>query len=499
MLRGVLNLNVEGHHFSMRLRLTLWITLIVTLVLWVKSGLFWLYLESATTRLELTTHKRMSIEVANKISPLLPEIMDQDLDEIEQQALRSIYFESIYLDVYTASGESLSTGRSDFFTADTRSFQKALESVDPVTILNQELIAQINDEIEDIDIRYAQFINTAGRDGVPYVILFASANKYASQQMALARGVLRAALLISPLVGLVSGWFVSGWFVSGIAVAPIHRAQELIQQMNPKNLRDQVEHEVKTVETDELAQEVEAARSRYREAFEAQERFLANVSHEIKTPIAVMLVESQTLETEGLPEDAAYFVESVQDEMKRLGSLVESFLTLSRLEDGHDRTKGKRVWVNELAMESVEHCYPMSRQQGVHLRLRILEDEDGVDTSVRGVEELLVTMLDNLVRNAIRFSKPGDDIDITVERHGKRVALVVRDYGPGIPEDRIDKIFDRFSQGGNERKGRGHGLGLTIAQGIAEMHRGSITVKNTKPGCEFRVDLPVMKPRNKST
>ena len=85
-----------------------------------------------------------------------------------------------------------------------------------------------------------------------------------------------------------------------------------------------------------------------------------------------------------------------------------------------------------------------------------------------------------------------------MELKGKEVLLVVRDFGPGIPEDRIDKIFDRFSQGGNERKGRGHGLGLTIAQGIAEMHRGAISVENTDPGCAFRVVLPVMKRKSDS-
>jgi two-component system OmpR family sensor kinase len=487
LLRGLLNLNTESQHFSMRFRLTLWITLIVTLVLWVKSAIFWLYLEQSTSELELKTHTQMSSELATQVSVLLPDITAEELDTFRDQALRTIYFDSVYLDIYRVNGDPMIVGSPGLQLKGAPAFQRALESAGPVTILDPIVIDRINEEVQEVDVHYAQVMQVVGSDGLPYVMLFASSNRHASNQMSLARGVLQAALMISPLVG-----FVSGWFISGIAVAPIHRAQELIQKMSPQNMREQMTHQVQSSENDELAQEVEAARSRYREAFEAQERFLANVSHEIKTPIAVMLVESQTLNTEELPEDAADFVESVQDEMKRLGNLVESFLTLSRLEDGHDRTKGKRVWVNELALESVEHCFPMARQQGVHLHLTLLDGEDDIDTSVRGVSELLVTMLDNLIRNAIRFSKTGDQIDVRVERVSDSVKLSVRDHGPGIPEDRIDKIFDRFSQGGNDRKGRGHGLGLTIAQGIAEMHGGSISVENVSPGCLFCVKLPIM-------
>jgi len=486
VFRGLLIQNPGNHHFSMRLRLTLWITLIVTIVLWVKSSIFWLYLERSTAQLELRTHTQMSKTLASQISLLLPDVSGQELDELKEQALRSIYFESVYLDVYRVNGESLIPGRRSLLSTDEEVFRESLETIEPVSIDNQEIISRINEELTDINIRYAQLEQVLGRDGVPYVMLFASANRYSSNQFAIARGVLRAALMISPLVG-----FVSGWFISGIAVAPITRAQELIQKMGPENLRGDVDYRANTSEVDELAHEVEAARARIRAAFESQERFLANVSHEIKTPIAVMLVESQTLNTDGLPEDVEYFVESVQDEMKRLGNLVESFLTLTRLEDGQDRSQGKQESVNELAMESVEHCTPMARQQGVRLKLTLLDDESTMDVSVLGVAELLVTMLDNLIRNAIRFSKTDDEIEISLACGESMVDLIVRDHGPGIPEDRIDKIFDRFSQGGNEREGRGHGLGLTIAQGIAELHRGTISVRNMNPGCEFRVSLPV--------
>lgn len=262
--------------------------------------------------------------------------------------------------------------------------------------------------------------------------------------------------------------------------------------MNPEMLQRPEAIETNTNEVDELSREVRAARDRIRKAFESQERFLANVSHEIKTPIAVMLVESQTINLEGMPEEVSDFVESVQDEMKRLGKLVESFLTLTRLKDGHDRSSGKLVSVNEIVMDSVEHCSPMARQHGVRLIPHLLDDEDQVELCLSGEPELLVTMVDNLVRNAIRFSKTSDKVQLDIEFLDMEVVLIVRDEGPGIPEDQIDHIFDRFSQAGNERRGRGHGLGLTIAQGIAELHGGSISARNTDPGCEFRIRLPVL-------
>jgi signal transduction histidine kinase len=119
-----------------------------------------------------------------------------------------------------------------------------------------------------------------------------------------------------------------------------------------------------------------------------------------------------------------------------------------------------------------------------------------MDTAVAGEPELLRTMLDNLVRNAIRFSPTDERVEVEASVVGDRVKIRVRDYGPGIPAAQLATIFDRFAQAPEEqRKGRGHGLGLAIALGIAELHGGSISAENCEDrGCTFVVELPQFRP-----
>jgi signal transduction histidine kinase len=172
---------------------------------------------------------------------------------------------------------------------------------------------------------------------------------------------------------------------------------------------------------------------------------------------------------------------------------VESFLMLTRITDGDGRIGLKRYAANDLVVDSVENCGLMAHQHGVRLAPELLEDDEFIDTVIAGDPELLRTMLDNLVCNAIRFSPRGGTIGIAARRSGSAVTVTVRDDGAGIPENRLSTIFDRMAPAsGDNQSGRGHGFGLAIAQGIAELHGGIIAVANRETGgCEFCVTLPV--------
>lgn len=472
--------------FSVRARLTLWIMVIVTLVLWATALVFWLYMRQSISDVYMRTQQQLSAQAASQLEPLLPGLTRDRLDEFVDIALSSVKFESVVLDVYAVNGTHAIGGSEPIIPSEMLPLEAAASSSEPTLVNDGEILDRLNEQDYLDDMRQVLLVPVYGRDGLPYLLLFASSNRFGESQVSLVSDLLRTVALLSPLIGLVSGWF-----ISGIAVAPIYRAQELIQQLGPEKFSGEHGLVAHASEVDELSREVDAARERIRVAFEAQERFLANVSHEIKTPIAVMMIEYETLDLGQMPEEAVRFAHSVRDEMERLGGLVESFLTLTRLQDGHDRTRGLVVRVNDFVMDSVKHCSTMSRQQGVRLRPRLLDTDDEIDASITGEPELLVTMLDNIIRNAIRFSGVGDVVDVDVGSSDTHVSVSVRDRGPGIPEDRLDNIFDRFAQtDAGRRRGRGHGLGLSIAQGIAELHRGSIRARNTHPGCEFVITLP---------
>lgn len=489
--------NSRSQRFSMRARLTLWMMLIVTIVLWATSLIFWLYMRESVNDVYVRTQQQLSAQIAAQLEEMLPGITRETLIEFEDIALSSVKFESVILDVYTIDGRHALENSEAVIPAEMLPLSTAAASSEPTVIADDEVLSRLN-EIEQLeDMHQVMLVPMLGQDGHTYFLLFASSNRFGNSQVQLVSDLLRTVALVSPLLGLISGWF-----ISGIAVAPIYRAQELIQQLNPVDFNTE-RGELETInesdgsEVDELSLEVDAARERIQAAFEAQERFLANVSHEIKTPIAVMMIESQTLDLEGMPEEVVRFTHSVTDEMKRLGGLVESFLTLTRLQDGHDRSRGLRVSVNEFIMDSIEHCSTMAGQQRVRLRPQLLAEEHEFDTAVQGEPELLVTMLNNLIRNAIRFSGEDGVVSVTARYDEGKVYISVQDEGPGIPEDRVDHIFDRFSQSEKgRRRGRGHGLGLSIAKGIAELHRGTIVARNTEPGCEFCITLPTAAPES---
>jgi signal transduction histidine kinase len=230
-----------------------------------------------------------------------------------------------------------------------------------------------------------------------------------------------------------------------------------------------------------------------RQAFEAQERFLSNISHELKTPIATLLVEAQTLDRTDMSKLGVQFVRSVEEEMRKLGKLVESFLTLTRVKDGKGLARAELVPINELVLDSVSYCSPMARQYAVKLKPELAASDDDVDAAISGDPELLRTMLDNLVRNAIRFSPESGSVIIISAVRGTEAVFEVRDQGSGLPPAMLNNAFDRFVQAPEEQKqGRGHGLGLTIAQAVAELHGGKITVRNVaEGGACFTLRLPL--------
>ncbi len=348
-----------------------------------------------------------------------------------------------------------------------------------------------------------------GTDGKEYVLVAATADSFADHMLGLLKLVLLVAL---PAGVVVSG--VSGWFVAGLAVRPLEEVRQTAAGLSPESIDRRLSVRTSSPETSLLEDELNQARERIARAFAAQERFMSNVSHELKTPIAVVMAEAQTLDLRHADAETVAFVRSAREEMRRLGTMIDSFLLLTRVREGRALHQSRPCPVNDLVMESVGHCLAIATRYGVRLDPRLCEN---TDACVRGDPSLLRTMLDNLVRNAVRFSPQGSAIHVCADVEdggaggggdggggggGGAVVFRVRDHGPGIPEAIIGRIFDRFVQGPEElRRGRGHGLGLEIAQGIAELHGGEITVRNCAAasgedhhgkvdGCEFTVRLP---------
>lgn len=479
----------QRSRISLRVRLTLWAVLIFCLISTATQAISWLYMRSGMSRsLDGMLLDRAEV-IALELGAELPDVQGTRAQALRGALDRYVQSERFQVDVLDGNGATILAHDRLEDGGPAEWAELTLPAIpEPGGIRFFVPRATRDPPPGTLPLERAVAVGVIGSDGREYAVVVASTSAVLRERM----GSITTLTIVSTLVGAIAAG-VSGWFIAGVAVAPFARLRDLAKQLEPRTISREIRVDSSISEVARLSLELEHARRRLERGFASQERFLSNVSHEIKTPIAVMLLEAETTDLSGAPEPVRRFVESQRDEMVRLGKLVESFLTLSRVRDGRGVARATPYAANDLVMDCLDNCAMMADQARVRLRPVLLSDESTLDTVLSGDQGLLRTMMDNLVRNAIRFSPAKGVVEVALHVLDGRVCIAVRDEGPGIPPDKVPVIFDRFVQAHEgTRRGRGHGLGLSIAQGIAELHGGSISAANRQTGgCEFLVSLPL--------
>lgn len=472
---------------SLRLRLTLWVLSMFVLLHLLLVAIFWLYLRGSLHESFDKTLLARAGDMAAELSTELPDLTDKKLSKLSYADNLYVQFASFRVLIVGPDGYRLGTPGLIWPSAITDLAQATISTGEAgYTSIETDWFLR-----EDKPDKQTRAVSVLMRDsaGARYSLVLATSTAHVRSQASLILQV----MVLTTVVGLLAST-VSGWYIAGLATAPIDQMSELASKLTPESLSTRIELSKPRAEMKLLVEALNAARMRMRSAFEVQERFLSNVSHEIKTPIATLLVEAQTIDKTALPKQALSFIKMTEDEMRRLGKLVESFLTLTRIRDGKGSPTFSKLLVNELVLDSLTDCTRMAKQYQVRLAPTILSDDDTLSTTIEGDNDLLRTLIDNLVRNAIRFTPQDHVIQVIAKRPNvDYVEIFVLDEGPGLPAAMLDNAFDRFVQAPDEvRRGRGHGLGLSIAQAVAELHGGVITVRNREHrGAEFHVVLPL--------
>lgn len=307
------------------------------------------------------------------------------------------------------------------------------------------------------------------------------------------RGLRRVVLVTAPVALAVAG--LVSWLLAGRALAPIKRVSRAADEMRADRFAAHIEVPKGRDEVANMIARLNLMFDRLANGFLSQERFIADAAHELKTPLAVLLGQAQLLLKQNpRPEEYNRFVTSVQDEVRMLAQTVDSLLTLARAEAGIPLQEVDDVYVNEMIMDAVERCNPAATQREVQLvPVLALPESNESEPVVRGDGDLLRLMVNNLIRNAIRYSPVGEAVDVAVRLESGEFLLSVRDRGPGIPAEFVDRVFDRFFRAPDPHSSfKGVGLGLTIVRGVARLHGGEVAVANHPDGgCEFTVHLPL--------
>ena len=230
-----------------------------------------------------------------------------------------------------------------------------------------------------------------------------------------------------------------------------------------------------------------------RRSMAAQRRFVADASHELKTPPAIIRANAEVLEREGLVNEGGHvLVADIVTETDRLARLVGDLLQIASSEAAGLVFVRRPTDLGAVALDAVRQAGALAAMREVELRFES-GDEPGTSASVSGDRDRLTQLVLILIDNALDHTPPGTTVRVAVRRSDRRVELTVIDEGPGIPVAERDRVFEPFTRLPGVRRDRagGTGLGLAIAQRIAAAHDGTIAVDDAPGGgARFLVSLP---------
>ena len=220
-------------------------------------------------------------------------------------------------------------------------------------------------------------------------------------------------------------------------------------------------------------------------AWQQQKQFLSDASHELKTPLTVILSSAELLEQSAAPEQKQY-VDNVRAESRRMKRLVEDMLTLSRVERGGEHLPDTTADLSDAAADAALRFEPVAYEAGHTLSYDIAPG-----LLVRGDSGKLEQAVAVLLDNAIKYAAPGTEVRLDAARQGKNACLWVENEGDPIPADKLPHIFDRFYRADASRTdGGSFGLGLPIARAIVEAHRGTLRCDSGGHTTRFTITLP---------
>ena len=237
-----------------------------------------------------------------------------------------------------------------------------------------------------------------------------------------------------------------------------------------------------------------------REAEQMRSEFVANVSHELRSPLTVLNGFIETLKGSAKDDEEARsrFLGIMETEALRMSRLIEDLLSLSKVEvNEHVRPEGK-VDISSIIQQIITVLSPQAKKQHLQIQLNIPEQ---AIKPVQGDEDQLSQVFLNLIENAMKYGQPDTEIIITINQiepvpgvRGDALAIAIKDHGAGIPPEHIPRLTERFYRIDNSRSREigGTGLGLAIVKHILARHRGKLSVKSELgKGSEFTVYLPI--------
>ncbi len=327
-------------------------------------------------------------------------------------------------------------------------------------------------------------------DGTAWRIYNASLGETTVQvaQLASVRHELAAAVAlrtVAPLILLLPFLAALIWVTVGRSLESVRRVAAQVQARDARSVTDIPDYELPR-EIQPLTRAFNALLSRLRRALDAQGAFIADAAHEFKTPLTALRLQVQLAERAATEEERRQAFADLKRGLERTSHLVHQLLTHARQDPAVPRRVSDRIDLVALARDVAADFAPLAADRNLDLGVKA---EDVESLHVHGNPESLRIMLNNLVDNAIRYTPEGGLVDIAVRSRPRAVVVAVEDTGPGLPEDDLTRVLDRFYRVPGTPSD-GSGLGLAIVRQIARAHGAQMRLSNGSPGLHVEVTFP---------
>lgn len=291
-------------------------------------------------------------------------------------------------------------------------------------------------------------------------------------------------VFFSSLIGVFVTQFLSRMFFD-----PIKKLREAIGQVADGDYSVEINTKSNSKEIQEIYSGFNLMTHELRLTEILQLDFVSSASHEFKTPVSAIEGYAALLRSGGdLNEEQRECVEKIIFNTKRLSSLTSSILLLSKLENQEIPTNQSKFLVDEQIRQSIVALETQWERKNIEL------DVDLCEAEYYGNELLMRHVWDNLIGNAIKFTPEGSTVKIQLAKKLTKIVFTVEDQGPGIPEESLRHVFDKFYQADSVHKKEGSGLGLALVEKVLALEKGSVKAENMENGgCRFTVTLRTIK------
>jgi two-component system OmpR family sensor kinase len=298
-----------------------------------------------------------------------------------------------------------------------------------------------------------------------------------------------AALLAAVLALAGAGAAFSGaWWFAGRATRPVAEIVTQAEAVEAGTLSSRITAHAEVAEYHRLVGVLNEMLDRLDRSFAAQRRFVADASHELRSPLTVLKGSMDVaLRREREAADYRQVLESSREEVERMSALAENLLTLARTDSGLSPDQFRPVDLGAALRHVVERSRDAAAAAGLDLRL------EAAPVTTRGDAGLLERAVGNLIENAVKYAPGGSRIAVRCRSAHGLASVDVEDDGPGIAPEHAAHVFERFYRGDPAHSQRsGAGLGLPIASAIAQAHGGTLELVRAAPGALFRLTLPAV-------